>query len=87
MKAEEYKDKPTTNTKKPRRFNAFAMNATTPKPKSNYVQKDENKLLKFTVDKEDLSGQEIKVCDLNLTWRRLVKSGLLNMFRYAARSW
>lgn len=79
MKAEEYKGKPSTN-KKTRRFNAFAPNATTPKPQSNYVQKDENKLLKFTVDNEDLSAQEIKVCDLSLTWRRLVKSGLLNMF-------
>lgn len=87
MKAEEYKDKPSTNSKKPRRFNAFALNATTPKPKSNYVQKDENKLLKFTVDKEDLSAQGIKVFGLSLTWRRLVKSGLLNLFRYAARSW
>jgi len=64
MKAEQYKDEP-NSTRKPKKFNAFAANFTSPsaKSKSSYAQDStpEGMLLKFTLEKEDTSVEDIKV--------------------------
>lgn len=63
MKAEQYKDEP--NSRKPKKFNAFAPNFTSPtaKSKSSYSQDStpEGMLLKFTLENEDTSVEDIKV--------------------------
>jgi uncharacterized membrane protein YgcG len=64
MKAEQYKDEP-NSTRKPKKFNAFAASFTAPssKTKSSYAQESvsEGMLLKFTLEKEDTSVEDIKV--------------------------
>ncbi|KAI8579337.1 hypothetical protein K450DRAFT_242763 [Umbelopsis ramanniana AG] len=61
--AEQYKDEP-NSTRKPKKFNAFAANFSQPtKTKSSYAQDSvpEGMLLKFSLEKEDTSVEDIKV--------------------------
>ncbi|KAI9279023.1 hypothetical protein BC943DRAFT_284327 [Umbelopsis sp. AD052] len=71
MKAEQYKDEP-NSTRKPKKFNAFAPNFSQPtKSKSSYAQDStpEGMLLKFTLEKEDTSVEDIKVNLWFFLWR------------------
>jgi len=60
MKAEEYKDKAPTGGRKPKRFNAFSLNASSAFPKVSSYASPENKLLKYTIEKEGTTIDGIK---------------------------
>jgi hypothetical protein len=67
MKAEEYKDKAPTGGRKPKRFNAFSLNASSAFPKVSSYASPENKLLKYTIEKEGTTIDGIKVSPFRLS--------------------
>jgi hypothetical protein len=60
MKAEQYKNKPTDSSRRPKKFNAFASNDFNAQKSANYADKKDT-LLKITTEQDDVSIDSIKV--------------------------